>query len=82
MPYVKREEYNRWIAWVRHVLDQLFDLCVADVYIGYRGKNHKIVLTNYDNDVVLARGMKEITHWILLMQRRYKLNEIKETSTN
>ena len=73
MPYVKREEYNRWIAWVRHVLDQLCNLCIADVYIGYRGKNHKIVLTNYDNDVVLARGMKEITHWILLMQRRYNL---------
>ena len=73
MPYVKREEYNRWIAWVRHVLDQLFNLCITDVYIGYRGKNHKIVLTNYDNDVVVARGVKEITHWLLLMQRRYNL---------
>lgn len=73
MPYVKREQYLNWRNWVLTILSRLNDKTTKEFTLGYRGRNHKICLIDLFDDYPVAYGMKNITHYILELQRRYDL---------
>ena len=77
MPYVKREEYLKWLHWVRVKIWNINETLHCDLtgepeyYLGFRGAKHRLCLLK--DDYVYARGMKAITQAIYMLERIYGL---------
>ena len=75
MPYLKRETYLQWCKWVNEVCEKINILTASkrSYKLGVRYFPKRLVLLDdlYDN-VVVAKGMKDITHFILMLQKRYE----------
>ena len=74
MPYLKRETYLQWCKWVNEICEKVDTLTASkrSYKLGVRYFPKRLVLLDdlYDN-VVVAKGMKDITHFILILQKRY-----------
>ena len=73
MPKVTKENYIKWVNWVNESLEEINFRTCGTYTLGYRGKHHKICLIEEIYNVVLAYGMRDITHYVLLLKRRYEL---------
>lgn len=73
MPYLKRETYDQWCKWVNEVCDRLDTISAGkrSYRLGARYHPIRLVLIDDLHDKVLARGMRDITSYILMIQRRY-----------
>ena len=75
MPYIKRESYQAWCQWVNCYCEKLALQTAGkrSYRLGARYNPPKLVLIDDLHDKVIAKGMKDITRFIMMLEKRYKL---------
>ena len=77
MPYIKKENYLKWLAIIKHNLYLINQARLCDLtgkpeyYLGFRYASHKLCLIK--EDCVYAKGMKQIEIYVYMLKRRFKL---------
>ena len=75
MPYIKRETYNKWCEWIKSTCEKINDLTAGNRNYGLaiRYYSKRVVLLDNNFDSVVAVGMKDITQFVMMLEKRYKV---------